>query len=565
MNSWIAALCIAVPLLSLALIWKRQRNSVRRLAASALQLAIWALVWALWQPPALLPAPQRATLQPGLDAVVPTPASASRSLARPEVAQLERLALDTGLERDALRDLPPVRLEMARTAQTAPSDRSARWPRQLHLGEPLHIAVTGIEPGTRVSLEDPFGAVVDSADSTDGGSAQLRDTPKLAGRWLYRLRIDGAAGEARQPVPVAVHGAERPAVLLWLARADFESGALSRWLRQSGVRSQVITRLAPDVVRRQSYNGLEKVPDNPLDPASPFDLLILDSHLWPQLSRAQRARLGEITAEKSLLWLVGADSPAGFLDYARTRGMALRTVAPVESGSPLPQPPQEVPPLLLAGYQPQRPQAGDITLDSRAGTAYWARSNGSLSEGFVLFERSHRWITTGHAAEFARLWKTLLDRQLAHRGGRAPLSLQNPLPRAGRRVTLCGPELDGSVRLTPLENRSSDGDSLNGVPAPSNADGSCYSYWPPRAGWYGLAGEGNAEAGRAFYIFAEQDWPRWQAHLASADSRQMATARLGPPPVGGDTRTPLPRPWIALALLLLLSLTWLLERRTLKS
>lgn len=565
MNNWIAALCIAAPLLSLALIWKRQRRIVRRLTAALLQLAIWVLLWALWQPPALLPAPQRATLQADLDTLVPTPASESRSLARAEVAQLERLALDTGLERDALRDLPPVRLDIPATAQPAPTERFARWPRELHLGEPLQVAVTGIEAGTRVSLEDPFGTVVDSANSADGGSVQLRDTPKLVGHWLYRLRIEGAAGEARQPVPVTVHGAERPTVLLWLARADFESAALSRWLRQSGVRSQVITRLAPDVVRRQSYNGLDDVPDNPLEPAGPFDLLILDSHLWPQLSQAQRARLGEIAAEKSLLWLVGADSPAGFLDYARTRGMTLQAAAPVEAESPLSQPPREIPPLRLTGYQPQRPLAGDVTLDSRAGTAYWTRNNGSQSEGFVLFGRSHRWITTGHAAEFARLWKTLLDHQLAHRGGRAPLSLQNPLPRAGRRMTLCGPELDGSVRLTPLENHRSGEDSLNGVPAPNNADGSCYSYWPPRAGWYGLAEEGNAEAGRAFYIFAEQDWPRWQAHLASADSRQMATARLGPPPVGGATRTPLPQPWIALALLLLLSLSWLLERRTLKS
>lgn len=564
MNSWIVALSIAVALMSLALIWKRQRRRVRRLTASLLQLAIWALVWALWQLPALLPAPQRATLQVDLDTVVPTPVSESRSLAQPQVAQLKRLVLDTGLERDALRDLPPVRLDVARTAQPAPTERSAHWPRQLHLGEPLQIAVTGIEPDTRVSLEDPFGTVVDSANSTDGGRVQLRGTPKLAGRWLYRLRIHSADGEARQPVPVTVHGAERPTVLLWLARADFESAALSRWLRQSGVRSQVITHLAPDVVRRQSYNGVDDVPDNPLDPAGPFDLLILDSHLWPQLSQVQRTQLGEIAAEKSLLWLTDTDSPAGFLDYARTHGMALQAGTPVETESPLPQPPQEIPLLLLTGYQPNRPLASDVTLDSRTGTAYWARNSRSQSVGYVLFGRSHRWITSGHAAEFARLWKTLLDHQLAHRGGRAPLSLQNPLPRAGRRMTLCGPELDGSVRLSPLENRSGDRVSLAGVPASNNADGNCYSYWPQRAGWYGLAKKGN-EDDRAFYIFAEQDWPLWQGHRASADSRQMATARLGPPPVSGDIRTPLPRPWIALALLLLLSLTWLLERRTLKS
>lgn len=545
MNNLMAALCIAAPILSLPPILRQRRNRLRRGAAWLLQCGVWALVWALWQPPALLPPPQTAALN-GEFIAAPASASASapgRALAPAELAALQSLAVDGDrLDRDALRDLPPLRLRVR--PGTAPG-WSVDWSRQLNLGEPLRLALSGLPEDSRVTLEDPFGNTVASASAAP---AVLTDTPKVSGRWLYRVRIENSRGVHREPLPVIVHQGAQPTVLLWLARPDFDSAALSRWLRQSGVPAQVITRLAPGTVRREALNGFDAEVSDPLDPAGPFDLLILDSHLWPQLNARQR---GQLAASKSLLWLVGAKSPRGFLDYARRQGMALATTDAATAASPLAGAGGDSPALQLTGYRPQQLRVGDTQIGGAA-PLYWARRSPARSLGFVLFDRSYRWLTAGFAADYARLWKTLFDRQLEFRGGRPPVTPQAALPRAGRRLTLCSEGFAGAVPT--LQLLGDDAAPLQGLPAP----GDCASYWPQTPGWYAAGDD------YVFYVFARDAWPEWQRGLARADTRRMASARLGPPTDAPAPRRPLPRPWIAAALLLLLTFAWWRERPTLR-
>lgn len=529
MNFWSAAVCLAALSVSLLLILRRKTSATRRFGAALLQVVIWGLAWALVNPPLLLPAK-----------------STEPSVELPQT-------------RDALRDLPPVRLP-TETAGEPPSWQPD-WPRQLVLGETLQLRIThdtGI--AGRVSLESPFGHVVDSANlSADGGETRLSDTPKLTGRHLYQLRIetqtDNGTTVRREPLPVQVFAPESPKVMLWLARPGFETAALSRWLRQSGTPARVVTQLAPNVVRRESFNGLETELQPLLDTDTPFDLLILDSRLWPQLSEEQRQVLPVLAEQRSLLWLVRPDSAPGFLDYARAQGMPLFPAELIETGN-LPATPEKILPLTSTGYRPQQTNPGDIQLGNPA--IYWGRSNGEQSLGFVLFDRSYRWITASFTADYSRLWKTLFDHQLRHRGARAPVQLQTQLPREHKRITLCSAAFSNRPpKLFRVNNRESD-TPLEGIALP---DRTCYSWWPEQSGWHRV---GSDRDGHHFYVFPHDAWPQWQQTLVRTETQQMASARLGPPTDKEIQSAPLPRNWLALTLILLLAFSWWRERSSLR-
>lgn len=533
MNFWIAAVCIAALGISLPLIARREKGGAHRAGAMLLQIAIWGLVWALVNPPALLPPADTTALQ-----------------------------IELPQSRDALRDLPPTRLRVE-TESDSPGWQ-VDWPQQLSLGEPLQLRIThGSGIASRLILEDPFGGEADSAMLSSGSDeAILSDTPKLAGRWLYQLRIeaetDGGTTVRREPLPVQVHAPEAPKILLWLARPGSETAALSRWLRQSGAPARVVTQLAPEVIRRESFNGLDAKNPQLLDLDGPFDLLILDSRLWPQLSPAQRKLLPALAKRKSLLWLVSADAPRGFLDYAHAQSMPLAPANISEIENPLARS-GEMPLLTLTGYQPQRTRPGDIELGAQP--VYWARNNFGHSLGFVLFDRSYRWITAGFATDYARLWKALFDHQLAHRGSRTPVKLRTRLPREQQRVTLCSTAFaEATPKLVAVDNKGT-GTPLTDVALPSDGGGACHSWWPKQPGWHRID-VGNSESD--FYVFPRNAWPQWQRAIARTDTRQMASARLGPTADKEAPSNPLPRHWIALTLILLLGFSWWRERRSLR-
>ncbi|WP_066959563.1 hypothetical protein [Microbulbifer sp. Q7] len=558
--SLFTALCLIGLAVSLWLTL-RQRNAplLRRSGAALLQSVIWLLVWSLLQPPSVLP---------------PTEPFAT--------ADAPKMATD-GLSRDALRDLPPVRLQPL-AASPSPAWQMA-WSRTMTLGEPLILSVAlqdGEQPPVTLTLQDPFGHDIHSAPlSADRPRATLRAQPKMAGNWLYRLRIESnsedpaSAGEVgihsesgrSELLPVTVREAQNPRVLLWLSRPGFETAALARWLRQSGTPAQVVTQLAPGMQRRETFNGQPLHDAELLGADSPFDLLVLDSRLWSQLDAAQQRRLTRLPASKSLLWLVDSDSPAGFVDYARAQNMPLRATKPatasymtavistpsVANAEPTP------PPLQLAALQPVEILDRDAQITEDGHTLYWARVEPRQSLGFVFFRNSYQWQTAGFARELAQLWKQLVDRQLTYQGGDAPIHVRTEIPRALQRLTLCSSGF-GDIPL-PLHSpqSASDADWGRGVPAGADAHGRCYSYWPPAPGWYQLG-----DTDFSVYVSATDTWREWQAGMTRQESAQMARARLGPETESQSVRQPIPLPWLALALLALLTLTWWRERSSLR-
>ena len=537
---WFNLACVIGFALSTIFIVRRKAMLADRLAALGLHAAIWVLLWSLANPPVWLPA---------LLAQV-----SNEEIAEPSKSSALK-------SRDQLRDHPPVRLELVESPDTqrwAPD-----WPREIALGEPLIVTIEGFtaQDGiTSFSLEDPYGNLVDT-DTLNPQTPRLtlHDQPKLAGPWEYRLRIESDTAKREQVLPVVVHTPEKPAVLLWLASPGFESAALSRWLRQSGTPAQVVTQLAPDMARRESLNGLSIRESNLLDGDTSFDLLILDSRLWPQLSPAQRKNLHTIAQEKSLLWLLHSDLDTDFLRYAQNTGMTLgtarsQTISYMEATDA-----QSAPELRLVGWQPQSVSDRDPMLKSDQRALYWARSEAQSSVGFVFFNDSYRWHTSGFSDNFARLWSSIFDTQLAWRGGRTPITVRTELPLVQERVTLCSRSFETSApEITAL---AKDRDLLQPMPAVfegRDSTGFCYSVWPNQSGWHQIEKEGFE-----FFVFEQGSWPEWQNQIVFTGSSEMAAARLGAVSQYQSADRTVPRYWIALILLCLLIFIWWRERGSL--
>ncbi|WP_226643703.1 hypothetical protein [Microbulbifer variabilis] len=555
----IPALCLLACIASLLLL--RHRRRAKPLDCG-LQLAIWFSAWMLWQPPPIIPAEHHISVD-------------SKALASSHPLNLkgvESISLNgKPLSRDNLRDLAPVRLELSKT-QLSNTGWEFDWQRQITLGGSLKLKIYSRQPlaeNTQISLLNPYGHIEENLELHAGEKvqAQLTTTPKLAGPQLYRVRIESKAGGSHSnPLPILVREPLQPKVLLWLARPSFETAALSRWLRQSGVPAQVMTQLAPKIIRKETLNRLPFIESaDLLVDESPFDLIILDSSLWPQFSIEQKHRLNAIATTKSLLWLVSDDSSEEFLQYAAAHSMPLQKgeATQLHSGFGYQKANNPgTPTLRNLGFIAVQPGSSDFLLGNGEVPLFWGRSTETQHLGFILFSDSHRWLTSGFTAEFASLWKSIVDYQLKYLGSQRSVTLSDELPRIHERLTLCSPKFSNQspfVFSSQAEPQPSGGTAVG-----SNTRGQCYSFWPQSSGWHQLKTDIKGEAALDFYIFAKEDWPLWQRSINTKETRQMATARLGPTASNHSSKIPLERQWPALILLLLVCISWWRERSLIK-
>ncbi|WP_444906727.1 hypothetical protein ACJJIR_21160 [Microbulbifer sp. SSSA008] len=553
----IPGLCLLACLTSLVLLRRRGTKPFDY----GLQLAIWLSAWMLWQPPAIIPTERNISIN-------------SKQLASSHPINLngvENISLNgEPLGRDKLRDLAPVRLELSKILESD-GRWELDWQRQITFGDSLKLKVHNNQPLTenvKISLLNPYGHIEDSLELKVGETiqAQLTATPKLAGPQLYRVRTESEAGETHtDPLPILVREPLQPKLLLWLARPSFETAALSRWLRQSGVTAQVMTQLAPEIIRKETLNGLPLTGSADLfTNESPFDLVILDSSLWPQFSALQKRQLNELATTKSLLWLVTSDSSEEFLQYAAAQSMPLQKeeATHLHSGFGYQKADNpEIPPLRNLGFKVTQPGSYDFLLGNGESPHFWGRSTETQHLGFILFSDSHRWLTSGFTTEFASLWKSIIDYQLKHLGSQQPVILSNELPRTQERITLCSPLFsDQSPFLSEFQDSSR---STKGIAASRSSQGQCYSFWPQNSGWHQLWTELEGESVLDFYIFAKEDWPLWQQSLNARETQLMSAARLGPEANNQANRVLLGRQWPALILLLLVCISWWRERRLL--
>lgn len=551
----IPALCLLAATASLVLLQRRRRAKP---FDYALQLAIWMSAWMLWQPPAIIPAERHISVDS-------EELASAHSIHLAAVENISLKGLSVG--RDTLRDLAPVRLDIS---QIHDSDTGWEfdWQRQITLGDSLQLQIYSDRPlakNLQISLLNPYGDTEESLELKAGEKVQtqLSAIPKLTGPQLYRVQIENTANESHfEPLPILVQKPRQPKVLLWLARPSFETAALSRWLRQSSVSAQVMTQLAPEILRKETLNGLQLTKtEDLLAEVSPFDLLVLDSNLWPQLSSQQKRQLKSLAANKSLLWLVSDDISEDFIQYTAAQSMPLRKVESTDlypdfGYQPAANP--AIPTLRASGFEAAQLSANDLLLGDRESPLFWGRSTEIQHLGFILFSDSHRWLTSGFATEFASLWKSIIDYQLKHLGTQQPITFSNVLPRVLERITLCSPIFSDKSPLL-LESRDNS-KATGGIPGSKSPQGQCYSFWPQSSGWHQLKTGTAEESVFDLYIFAKEEWPLWQNSLNASETQQMAAARLGPSDNTHSSRSPIERQWPALILLLLMCLSWWRER-----
>jgi len=548
-------LCLLACLASLVLLRRRRRAKP---FDYGLQLAIWVSAWMLWQPPVIIPTERNISID-----------SKQLASSHPVILNgIDSISLDgEPLGRDNLRDLAPVRLELSKIQE---SDNSWEfdWQRQMTLGDSLKLKIQHHQPlaeNVKISLLNPYGQVEQSLELKVGEKVQTQLTaiPKLAGPQLYRVRTESKGGEIHtDPLPILVRKPLQPKILLWLSRPSFETAALSRWLRQSSVAAQVMTQLAPEILRKETLNGLPLIESaDLLTNESPFDLVILDSRLWPQLSSRQKHQLNELAVKKSLLWLINSDITEDFIPYTAAQSMPLQKV---ESTNLYPDFGYQqavnptIPTLRTSGFEAAQLSSNDFLLGDRETPLFWGRSTEVQHLGFILFSDSHRWLTSGFTTEFASLWKSIIDYQLKHLGTQQPITPSNVLPRVLERITLCSPIFSDKSPLS-LESQGNS-KTIGGILGSKTPQGHCYSFWPQSSGWHQLKVKTGGESVFDVYIFAKEDWPLWQQSLNASETQQMAAARLGPSDNSHSSKTPIERQWPALILLLLMCLSWWRER-----
>jgi hypothetical protein len=125
-----------------------------------------------------------------------------------------------------------------------------------------------------------------------------------------------------------------------------------------------------------------------------------------------------------------------------------------------------------------------------------------------------------------------------------------PLP--GQRLEVCARGVRGEVEFPELQQK------LAWQRRPDRADASCVAVWPAKPGWLTMKSQGSQPASGEVYVFANADWPMWQAAQRRAATERYA-ART--PQTPESKREALPRwPFAVLFALAMLALWWR-ERR----
>ena len=455
--------------------------------------------------------------------------------------------------------LPPGLVELKAPTRAAPG-----------AGFDVHGRANAMAGG-QVRLVDPAGQVVDAADLDDTGRFHLRGYARTPGLALFELRAFDADDNATSAVqvPLEITAGPAPRVLLLGGAPGPEFRQLRRWAEDAGLDLHVEVAVGRGV-------GLGDGPaPSTAEGFGQYDLVILDGRALAMLGQARRNALAQALGEGTgvLLCLDGEASPSARAQFAEL-GMPISAdggtaevvfpavddadvlrarLGPGSADAPFdPGLAGEAPPELVR--RAVRPEAFDAVPLAMRGTdavfAWWrARGRGRI--GLWTLLDSHRLALAGRGDLHGSLWSSaagLLARPVEDGAPRI-----GPMPRAGRRIAICGLQDPAATISAP------DGGTSTVLVDPAAGAHACAAYWPRAGGWHLLHA---GEQSWPFYVLAEDDAPG----LAAATLRDN-TLRLvgeGGPAVAGTSSAPDRRgpswPWL-LAWLGASGLLWWLERR----
>ncbi len=431
-----------------------------------------------------------------------------------------------------------------------------------HIGAGARFDVQGRVAGlagARVSLMDPAGRLVSSAETDDTGRVRLGATARDAGATPFDVVVyDADAREIeRAEVPVIVDAAAPLRVLLIAGAPNPDMRALRRWAEDAGFTLRW----------RTSFGGGAGVGDAPAFDAASLaaqDLVLLDARAWDGLGAGARASL--LTAVRGGL---GVLIHAPQTPSAALRGWLRGAGLTVEAGRAVDWQPDIGPDDVARLRAWMGPGSDDAPFDpALAGEAaptltYLPLSGGAPGQGdgppgmmrwqavgqgrlgVVTLADSWQLPLSGRADLHAGLWSGWAG-TLARAGDAQPPRFDGEF-RVGTRSTVCG--LDAGARV-----QAPDGTTIAPIPDPT-ANG-CAGIWPTVAGWHRI----DTAAG-SWPVLVRAEGDAAGLHVAALQRATQALVRASDATVGTmqATRPGRAWPWL-LAWLCVIAALWSLGR-----
>ncbi|WP_312486887.1 hypothetical protein [Massilia timonae] len=440
-----------------------------------------------------------------------------------------------GLRAAAWNDLPALPL-----AWQAPKGGALRldFPSQVALGRLFTLKVERedkteikkeIQEEIRLELLAENGQPI--AQARGAGNLTVEWMPPVAERVVLKARLLGAKDKviAEGPVPFTVHEPVQLQVVGRFGAPSFDLRVLNDLLAGSGALLDWQVTLGRDITRLEQ----------PREEMTAPNLMVIDAARFERMGGAERTALLErVAAGMPLLVLGGNANDPGV--WSRTLQLPLR-VQPL--GGKL-EAPLEMP---LAPMLPTAREAGPwLGADDMVWTRDWKK-------GRIAWLGVSEWHRHAIAEprKLALWWQGVLDRVGVERRQETEWLAGAEMPLPGQRLEVCARGVEGEVAFPELKQ------ALRWQARADRADASCVALWPQKSGWLQIA---DRKAGaHAVYVYAENDWPQWQAmQKRDATARYAARSPLGAQE--GPTR-PMPAWPFALAFASAMLLLWWRERR----
>ena len=438
-----------------------------------------------------------------------------------------------GLREAEWRDAPAQKI-----AWTMPKTAVLRldFPRTLTLGRMFRLTVHRSAPGAaRLQLLAENGQVITETRAEASAleaSISVQWLPPAAELLVLRARLLGVDGKtlAEGPVPLNVVEVAPLRVRGRFSAPSFDLRALGDLLVNSGALLDWHVTLGKTVTRSETARA----------PLAAPDLLLVDAAWFERAPENQRSAMLAQVALGTPLVILGANAFDPRLWQASLQ-LELKAQPDKSAGVPLAMP--------VAPFNPASAVAGAWR---SADGALWSRrwQKGRIS-----------WVGVGHWHRYAisepqqlgMWWQGVLDQAGVERDEEVVWDAPSEMPFAGQRLEVCAKGVRGEAVFPGL------GQTAPWQRRPDKADSSCMAVWPKAPGWLTVRAQGKAPRphltqSNNIYVFANDDWPLWQAA-----QRRDATARYAartPAPAGANS-TPMPAwPFALLCALAMLTLWW---------
>ncbi|MGZ5200222.1 MAG: hypothetical protein ACXWC4_10675 [Telluria sp.] len=403
------------------------------------------------------------------------------------------------------------------------------FPRQLSLGRMFVLTVhRSSRTPARLQLLAENGWVL--AEAHGDGDLSVQWLPSVAERLVLRARLLGSGGRVidEGPVPFSVSEPQPLRVQGRFGAPSFDLRALDELLANSNALLDWQITLGKAVTRSET----------PHDAIGDPDLLVLDAAWFEHATPAQRSAM-LAQAERGAALLILGSNAADPLVWSRTLQLDLK---------PQPDKATEGAPLAMS-VAPFNPlERGPW---HAAGSLLWTRQWHAGRIGWLGAANWHRYAISDPLA-LALWWQATLDALGVTRPEPVEWLAPEEMPLPGQRLEVCARGVKGAATFPGLRQK------LAWQRRPDRVDASCVAVWPSTSGWLEVDSP-DSGAKNAIYVFAQDDWPQWQAA-----QRRRATARYAartPVATTQGRRAVLPRWPFAVVFALAMLALWWRERR----